>query len=115
DGALRANLGGVSYTSGPVTGYVSFFNGDGGTPRYHDDGVSLSARYAWSARLRPSLGYTFVRDRSGGDDDADQFSAACEYDLSPRVMLYASAGWLSNRANATFTLRGVNVVGLPVA
>jgi predicted porin len=113
EGALRANLGGLSYTAGAVTGFLSFFNGDGGTPRYHDDGVSVSARYAWSARLRASLGYTFMRDRSGGDDNADQFSAACEYDLSHSVMLYASAGWLRNHGDATFTLRGVNVTGLP--
>jgi predicted porin len=113
DGALRANLGGVSYEAGAVTGFLSFFNGDGGTPRYHDDGVSVSARYAWSARLRASLGYTFMRDRSGGDNDADQFSAAGEYDLSRTLTLYASAGWLRNRADATFTLRGVNVTGLP--
>ena len=112
DGALRANLGGVSYAYGPVTGFVSFFNGDGGSPRYHNDGVSVSARYAVSARFRASLGYTYMRDRSGGDNNADQFSAACEYDLSKRVLLYASAGWLRNRGQGEMTLRGVNVTGL---
>ncbi len=112
DGALRANLGGVSYVYGPVTGYLSFFNGDGGTPRYHSDGASISARYALSARFRASLGYTYLRDRSGGDNDADQFGAACEYDMSKTLLLYASAGWLRNHGEATFTLRGVNVVGL---
>ena len=111
-GALRANLGGVSYAFGPVTGFLSYFNGDGGTPRYHNDGVSASARYAVSARFRASLGYAWLRDRSGGDNDADQFSAACEYDLSKRVLLYASAGWLRNRGQAQFTLKGVNVTGL---
>ncbi|NIE67105.1 porin [Burkholderia sp. Ax-1719] len=112
DGALRANLGGVSYVYGPVTGFLSFFNGDGGTPRYHNDGVSVSARYAVNTRFRASLGYTYLRDRSGGDDNADQFSAACEYDLSKRVLLYASAGWLRNRGQGEFTLKGVNVTGL---
>lgn len=111
-GALRANLGGVSYVYGQLTGFASFFNGDGGTPRYHNDGVSLSARYAISARFRASAGYTYLRDRSGGDNNADQFSAACEYDLSRRVLLYASAGWLRNHGEATFTLKGVNVTGL---
>lgn len=111
-GALRANLGGVSYVYGPVTGFLSFFNGDGGTPRYHDDGVSVSARYAVSARFRASLGYTYMRDRKGDGDNADQFSAACEYDLSRRVLLYASAGWLRNRGEGEMTLRGVNVTGL---
>nr|WP_321958650.1 porin [Burkholderia cenocepacia] len=112
DGALRANLGGVSYEWGALTGFLSFFNGDGGTPRYHADGLSASARYAVNARVRVSLGYTYLRDRSGGDNIADQFSAACEYDLSNRVLLYASAGWLRNRGQAEYTLRGVNVTGL---
>jgi predicted porin len=115
DGALRANLGGLSYAFGRVTTFLSFFNGDGGTPRYHDDGASVSLRYAASARFRASLGYTFARDRSGAGNDADQFSAACEYDVSKRVILYASAGWLRNRGSGTFTLRGVNVVGLPLS
>jgi predicted porin len=105
----------VSYVIGKTTAFVSFFNGDGGSPRYHDDGMSVSARYAVSTRLRASLGYTYMRDRSGGDNNADQFSAECEYDLSPRMMLYASAGILRNRADAEFTLRGVDVTGLAPA
>ncbi|WP_242468473.1 porin [Burkholderia plantarii] len=114
-GALRANLGGLSWAFGRLTAFVSMFNGDGGTPRYHDDGLAVSMRYAMTARLRASLGYAYLRDRSGSGDDADQFSAAAEYDLSPRVLLYASAGWLRNRGAATFTLRGVNVTGLAPA
>jgi len=111
-GALRANLGGASYVFGPVTGFLSFFNGDGGTPRYHNDGISISARYTVNSSFRSSLGYTYLRDRSGGDNNADQFSAECEYDLSKRVLLYASAGWLRNHGKAQFTLKGVNVTGL---
>ena len=112
---LRANLGGVSYELGKTTAFVSFFNGDGGSPRYHDDGMSVSARYAVSAHFRASLGYTYMRDQSGGDNNADQFSAACEYDLSATLMLYASAGMLRNHGSAEFTLRGVDVTGLPPA
>jgi predicted porin len=112
---LRANLGGVSYVIDKTTAFVSFFNGDGGSPRYHDAGISVSARYAVTARLRASLGYTYMRDESGGDNNADQFSAACEYDLSARLMLYASAGMLRNHGSAEFTLRGVDVTGLTPA
>lgn len=115
DAGLRANLGGVSYRFGKTTAFVSLFNGDGGSPRYHDDGMSVSARYAVSARLHASLGYTYMRDRSGGDNNADQFSAACEYDVSPKLMLYASAAMLRNHGDAEFTLRGVNVTGLAPA
>lgn len=115
DGALRANLGGVSYRVGKATAFLSFFNGDGGTPRYHNDGMSVSMRYAVTSRFRASLGYTYMRDRSGGDNDADQFSAMCEYDMSRRLLLYASAGFLRNRGDSEQTLRGVNTVGLPPA
>lgn len=115
DAGLRANLGGVSYVFGALTGFASFFNGDGGTPRYHDDGGSLSLRYAVSSRFRASAGYTSMRDKSGGDNNADQFSAACEYDVSRTVMLYASAALLRNHGDAQFTLRGVSVTGLPAA
>jgi predicted porin len=112
---LRANLGGVSYRLGPVTTFVSFFNGDGGTPRYHDDGLAVSMRYRISPALRASVGYAYARDKSGGDNDADQFSVACEYDLSRTLLIYASGAWLRNRGDATFTLRGVNVTGIPAA
>ncbi|MDR5745131.1 porin [Caballeronia sp. LZ029] len=115
DTGLRANLGGVSYRIGKTTAFLSYFNGDGGSPRYHSDGLSVSMRYAVTPRLRASLGYAFARDRSGGDNDADQFSVACEYDLSPKVLLYASGAMLRNHGDATFTLRGVNVVGIPAA
>ncbi|KNH06136.1 Outer membrane protein (porin) [Candidatus Burkholderia brachyanthoides] len=59
DGALRANLAGVSFVYGPVTSYLSFFNGDGGTPRYHNDGASVSTMYAVTSRFRASL--QFIR------------------------------------------------------
>jgi predicted porin len=112
---LRSNLGGVSYVFGKTTAFLSFFNGDGGTPRYHHDGLSVSGRYAFSPRLRASLGYTYMRDRSDSGNNADQFSLASEYDISKQVTVYASAGWLRNRGKATLTLRGVNVTGLTTA
>ncbi|WP_250494271.1 porin [Caballeronia sp. GAWG1-1] len=112
---LRSNLSGVSYRFGKTTAFLNFFNGDGGSPRYHDDGMSVSMRYAFSPALRASLGYAYARDRSGGDNNADQFSIACEYDLSKTLMFYATGAMLRNRGDATFTLRGVNVTGLPAA
>jgi hypothetical protein len=36
------------------------FNGDGGTPRYHDDGMAVLMRYEVTARLHASLGYIYL-------------------------------------------------------
>lgn len=114
-GALRANLGGASYGFGKLRVWLAFFNGDGGTPVYHGAGGSLSAQYRFSAVARASLGYAHVRDYTQAGANADQFSAAFEYDVSPTLLLYFSAAYLANHDDASFTLRGVNVTGLPVA
>ncbi|HEY1607924.1 MAG TPA: porin, partial [Paraburkholderia sp.] len=101
EGALRANLGGASYRFGKTTAFLSLFNGDGGAaPVYHNDGAAVSVRYAVTSRFRASLGYAYLRDRSGGDNDADQFSAMCEYDMSRQLLLYASAGFLRNKGDS---------------
>ncbi|MFM0738717.1 porin [Paraburkholderia xenovorans] len=114
-GALRANLGGATYAVDRFRVWLAFFNGDGGSPFYHGAGGALSAQYAFSPRARASLGYAHVRDYSGAGASADQFSAALEYDMSPKLMFYFSAAYLANHDQASFTLRGVNVTGLPVA
>ncbi|RQH01151.1 porin [Paraburkholderia dinghuensis] len=113
-GALRANMGGVTYEIEKTTLFADWFNGAGsGASALHNDGIAVSLRYAFTVRLNASLGYAYVRDLSGKDNDADQFSAMCEYNFSKTLLFYASAGWLRNRNDATFTLRGVNVIGLP--
>lgn len=114
-GALRANLGGASYAFDKVGVWLAFFNGDGGTPFYHGAGGSLSAQYSFSPHARVSLGYAHVRDYSTDGASADQFSAAFEYEFSRTLLVYFSAAYLSNHDDARFTLRGVNVTGLPVA
>jgi predicted porin len=114
-GALRANLGGASYGFENVRVWLAFFNGDGGTPFYHGAGGSLSAQYSLSPHARASVGYAHVRDYSTDGASADQFSAAFEYDFSRTLLFYFSAAYLRNHDDARFTLRGVNVVGLPVA
>jgi predicted porin len=115
DGALRANLGGVTLGTEKVRVWLNFFNGDGGTPLYHGAGGSLSAQYSFSPHARASAGYAHVRDFTGAGASADQFSAAFEYDVSRTLLFYFSAAYLANHDDASFTLRGVNVTGLPVA
>jgi predicted porin len=114
-GALRANLGGANYAFGKLRVWLSFFNGDGGAPVYHGAGGSLSAQYSFSTNARASLGYAHVRDYTTPGGSADQFSAAFEYSMSPTLLLYFSAAYLANHDDSSFTLRGVNVTGLPVA
>jgi predicted porin len=112
--ALSANIAGVTYEIEKATLFADWFNGSGvGTSAYNDDGIAVSLRYAFTASFNASLGYAYVHDRSGKGNNADQFSAMCEYSLSKTLQLYASGGWLRNRNDATFTLRGVNVTGLP--
>ncbi|MEP9323037.1 porin [Paraburkholderia phymatum] len=115
DGALRANFAGASYRWGALTGFAAYFNGDGGTPRYHDDGASVSAQWQFAPHASASVGYAHARDGSGGDNDADPFSVAFDYQVSKALLLYLSAADLENRGQAAFTLRGVNVTGIPVA
>jgi predicted porin len=114
-GALRANLGGATYAIDKVRVWLAFFNGDGGTPLYHGAGGSLSAQYSFSSNARASLGYAHVRDYTGAGASADQFSMAFEYNVSRTLLFYFSAAYLANHDDASFTLRGVNVTGLPVA
>ncbi|WP_408294072.1 MULTISPECIES: porin [Paraburkholderia] len=114
-GALRANLGGATYAVDKVRVWLAFFNGDGGTPLYHGVGGALSAQYSFSSNARASVGYAHVRDFTGAGASADQFSLAFEYNFSSALLFYFSAAYLSNHDGASFTLRGVNVTGLPVA
>jgi predicted porin len=114
-GALRANLGGANYAFDKIRVWLAFFNGDGGTPLYHGAGGSVSAQYSLSSRARASVGYAHVRDFATEGASADQFSVAFEYEFSRTVLVYFSAAYLANHDEASFTLRGVNVVGLPVA
>jgi predicted porin len=107
---LRANLGGASYHFDRMTVYTSYF--DGKQPGYDNRGVAVSTKFYITRAFTASLGYTYLWDRSGADNNADQFSASCEYALSRKLLLYASAGFLRNHAQADFTLRGVNVTGL---
>lgn len=92
--------------------FTVFFNGDGRVANYRDDGLSASTRFVINSRFYASIGYAYLRDRSGGDNDGDQISAACEYYFSKRATLYASTGWLRNRGFGQFALNGTNVTGL---
>ena len=113
--ALRSNLGGASYVFGQWQAWAAFFNGEGGEPYYHAAGYALSLRYAITAAFDVSAGYTWAKDWSVADGGARQYSAAIDYTLSRALKLYASVGDLENRGASRFTLRGVNVTGLPAA
>jgi len=107
---LRSNLGGASYHFQNFTLYASYFDGE--QPGYDNSGISVSTKIYITPTLTASLGYSYLHDRSGSDKNADQFSAGCEYALSNMTLLYADLGYLRNRAQGVFTLRGVNVTGL---
>jgi predicted porin len=114
-GALQANLGGISYRYGKWRGWLAWFNGDGGTPLYHGHGGSVSLQYQLSSALGFAAGYAHVSDDSVATGSAGQWSALIDYTMSPQLTLYGTVARLVNHGESTFTLRGVNVTGLPVA
>ena len=114
-GALRSDFGGASYGVGEWKAWVAYFNGEGGAPFYHAAGVSLSAQWQVTPTMSVSAGYVKVKDWSALDGGAQQFSAEFQYSVSRTLLLYASVADLKNEGESRFTLRGVNVTGLPAA
>ncbi|MGF6768006.1 putative porin [Paraburkholderia sp. GAS199] len=113
--ALAANLAGASVHVGRSHVYLSYFNYVGGTSPYKGRGVSASTRYDLSHQWWVGGGWAYLQDLSGRNGNASQYSVITDYAASPQLSFYCSLAWLSNRANGTSTLRGVNVTGLPVA
>lgn len=114
-GALRSDFAGASYGVGAWRAWLAGFNGEGGAPYYHAAGVSLSARYSVSPAISVSAGYVKANDWSVSNGGAQQFSLEFQYTVSRTLLFYASYADLKNEGESRFTLRGVNVTGLPAA
>ncbi|CAM2159192.1 protein of unknown function (plasmid) [Pararobbsia alpina] len=114
-GALRSDFAGASYGVGAWRAWLAGFNGEGGAPYYHAAGLSLSARYSVTPAMSVSAGYVIANDGSVSNGGAQQFSLEFQYAVSRTLLFYASYADLKNEGESRFTLRGVNVTGLPAA
>ena len=70
---------------------------------------SLSADYRFTPFLSAGAGYAFIKDSSSLGNDASQFSAIVNYDLSKSTRLYGVASRLNNRNSAQFKMAGASI------
>jgi predicted porin len=113
-GTLRAGYVGGSYQFGALQLFSGFYAGRHSGNTVHKEVYTVSGLYRFGSAGALSLGYARVNDHAGGGN-ADQFSAMYRYSLSKRTELYATFARLNNHHRALYTLRGVNVVGIPPA
>jgi predicted porin len=75
---------------------------------------SFSARYMPTPTDSFAAGYSYARDTTSAHNDGQQLGFLYQHFLSVRTTLYAGAAYLWNKKNATFTLNGATVTGIPV-
>ncbi|MCP2091738.1 UNVERIFIED_ORG: putative porin [Paraburkholderia sediminicola] len=110
--ATRTFYYGLSYGYKNLRVYGSFSHASIGTQLDKND-FGLSTRYQASAFDFLMVGYAYVRDMTTAHNSADQFGVEYQHFLSKRTFVYVDGGYLRNRRNATFTLNGATVAGLP--
>jgi predicted porin len=114
DGAVTtAEFFGTSYGIKKVRAYLAVEHATIGE-RLAKNLASLSARYQPTVSDYLSVGYSYVRDTTSAHNDASQIGFMYQHFLSVRTSLYASAAYLWNKKNATYTLNGATVTGIPV-
>lgn len=87
----------------PAVGPVSNNRGN-----YHST-YSLSADYRINPQLSVGAGYALIRDSSSVGNNARQFGAIANYELSKRTRLYAVATRLQNSSNAQFKMANASL------
>lgn len=75
---------------------------------------TASAAYLPNPFNQISIMYGYLHDRSGKGNNAQQIGLAYEYFLSKRSIIYAAAGLIDNRNQASYELKGTEYSGIPV-
>ncbi len=101
------------YSFGSLRVHIGY-NNSKSTATFNKEAFALSASYQLTPASRLSVGVAHAHDRSGMGKDANQVGLMYWYFLSKRTTLYASAGYLANSENASYTLTGFPG-GVPVA
>ncbi|AUT66706.1 porin [Paraburkholderia terrae] len=110
---LNALFAGMNYGFGPLRVFAGYHNAKI-TDSVDKDVYSLSASYQFSPSIWLSFGGAHAHDRTGKGNGGDQVGLMYWYFVSKRTTLYASAAFLANHNQATFTING-EPIGIPVA
>lgn len=105
------NLGG-SYDIGAARLMAHVGANDSSAPGTRHDHWGLAATINAGPGYIP-LAYNAVRQNNATRDGASQIAAGYVYNLSRRTALYASASYIRNRNNGTYTFLGGNGGGQP--
>lgn len=106
-------LGG-SYGFGPLRVYGVWNHATQSDDTINKDVFTTSLSYSFSPFSMISAGYGYVHDKTAQARNADQIGLMYWYFLSKQTTLYASAAFVDNRTNGTYTMNGATTVGLPV-
>ncbi|MEX3948772.1 porin [Paraburkholderia sp. EG287B] len=112
---LKVFNAGASVGVGPARFYLAYH-----TERQTDNSIKRdvyegSGSWNFSPADQLALMYGYVHDRTGKGNNAQQIGMTYEHYLSKRTTLYASAGFINNRNQASFTLNGTAYGGVTVA
>lgn len=75
---------------------------------------TASASYLFNPANEVAVMYGYLHDRSGKGNNAQQVGLAYMHFLSKRSIIYALAGLVDNRNQATYGLQGTEYSGIPV-
>lgn len=81
----------------------------GNTPGNWHSTFSISADYQMSSSLGFGVDYAYNKDSSGLGNNAQEYSAIVNYDISKRTRIYGVASRLMNSGTAQFKMTGASV------
>lgn len=95
--------------SNPAGKYDPAVGPVGTTPGQWHSTWSLSADYRFSPFLSAGAGYAYMHDDSGLGNNAQQFGAIVNYDLSKATRLYGTVSRLYNARTAQYKMAGASI------
>ncbi|ODV42426.1 hypothetical protein AWV79_27100 [Cupriavidus sp. UYMMa02A] len=114
----------AKYDFGPFVGYANFVINRGaivpGTPNFKSEDYLIGAQIPAGARGLIYTSYIYKNDRTGANNDAQQFGIGYAYSMSKRTRLYTSFAHIWNKATNTassgfYRVWNANDVGNPTA
>lgn len=111
----RTILSGVSYAIGKFTVYGAYTWAKWDELALDANTYGLSVGYDIDPSNYVAVGYAQLTDRTSAGDGARQAGVLYTHSVSRRTSFYATASFLQNRSQASYTLAGAANAGLPLA